>query len=268
MDDDAAVLAEVAPARADDAASGAARVLPSFRTIPRQRTGSDALDGLVSVGSLPLHDVRTGPRQLPERAPHQGHRECDGQGGVPRRGLHDRVDRRLLGTQGAQRYQRETRPRPLALAAWAQGGCGLRAFAGHATWALCALYTIMSSVDFEFPPPFLPAYFRQDTHLLTFRSVSYADRTADGDIGTKTCAGFPGLGGGSAEDLAADAQQMAEWGIDAFKVVRMRSARSCRTQRLVLTLVNTVDAFLRIGWVQRGGSRDEVNVPSTRPRTG
>ena len=35
-----------------------------------------------------------------------------------------------------------------------------------------------------------------------------------GDIGTSTCAGFPGLAG----NFEANANQMAEWGVDAFKV--------------------------------------------------
>ena len=46
---------------------------------------------------------------------------------------------------------------------------------------------------------------------------------ADGDIGTKTCEGFPGLqydpaAGGARHTAEQDAKQMAEWGIDAFKV--------------------------------------------------
>ena len=45
----------------------------------------------------------------------------------------------------------------------------------------------------------------------------------DGDIGTKTCEGFPGLqydpaAGGARHTVEQDAKQMAEWGIDAFKV--------------------------------------------------
>lgn len=39
-------------------------------------------------------------------------------------------------------------------------------------------------------------------------------RRADGDIGSATCEGFPGNAG----HFQQDAQQMAEWGVDAYKV--------------------------------------------------
>jgi hypothetical protein len=40
-----------------------------------------------------------------------------------------------------------------------------------------------------------------------------------GDIGTATCEGFPGLqAAGGTGGYDANAQQMAEWEIDAFKV--------------------------------------------------
>jgi hypothetical protein len=38
-----------------------------------------------------------------------------------------------------------------------------------------------------------------------------------GDIGTATCAGFPGLQRPDG-DFSRDAQQLADWGVDAFKV--------------------------------------------------
>lgn len=39
-----------------------------------------------------------------------------------------------------------------------------------------------------------------------------------GDMGSKTCGGYPGFWNGSAELFAVDAQTFAEWGIDSLKV--------------------------------------------------
>ena len=39
-----------------------------------------------------------------------------------------------------------------------------------------------------------------------------------GDIGTMTCSGYPGLKESGSHTFEKDAQQMAGWGIDAFKV--------------------------------------------------
>ena len=90
-----------ARARAGHGASSSAGAARGRGRRPRQRPGGDALDGLERVGGVPLHDLRARPAQLPEREAHQGHGGRNGEGRLPRRGLHDRVDRRLLAAAGA-----------------------------------------------------------------------------------------------------------------------------------------------------------------------
>jgi len=71
-----------------------------------------------------------------------------------------------------------------------------------------------------------------------------------GDIGMKTCAGYPGMQG----HLSKDAQTYADWGVDYLKVIRMsRQARiTCAVKAVQYIKTVSIDAQSLL-WSSAGG---------------